>query len=150
MTIIQVMGKLVRNTAITPAEEKFKRIKLSNSKVKSAIVDSTGGVSSLLAMGWVYDEADKEHLILPKGKNMTMKEVSLTSICAGYLASCQVWLITNVATMQACYLRKHFSLTCPVMHRTWLTSSITLGLHCTGASYRRHQRPIEKAGPVSV
>lgn len=75
MECLEVIGKLVRNTAITPAEEKFKRIKLSNSKVKSAIVDSTGGVSSLLAMGWVYDEADKEHLILPKGKNMTMKEV---------------------------------------------------------------------------
>ena len=71
------MGKLVRNTAINPAEEKFKRIKLSNSKVKSAIVDSTGGLLSLLAMGWVYDEADKEHLVLPKGKNMTMKEVGV-------------------------------------------------------------------------
>ena len=71
------MGKLVRNTAITPAEAKFKRIKLSNSKVKSVIVDSTGGLSALFAMGWTYDEADSEFLILPKGKQMTMKEVSL-------------------------------------------------------------------------
>ena len=72
----QVMSKLVRNAAVQPSEDKFKRIKLSNSKVKTTIVDTTGGVPSLLAMGWVYDEADKEFMILPKGTQMTMKEVS--------------------------------------------------------------------------
>ena len=72
---VQVMSKLVRNTAVSPSEDKFKRIKLSNSKVKTTIVDTTGGVPSLLAMGWVYDEADKEFLMLPKGVQMTMKEV---------------------------------------------------------------------------
>ena len=72
---VQVMSKLVRNTAVSPSEDKFKRIKLTNSKVKTTIVDTTGGVPSLLAMGWVYDEADKEFLMLPKGVQMTMKEV---------------------------------------------------------------------------
>lgn len=72
---VQVMSKLVRNTAVSPSEDKFKRIKLSNGKVKTTIVDTTGGVPSLLAMGWVYDEADKEFLMLPKGVQMTMKEV---------------------------------------------------------------------------
>ena len=70
------MSKLVRNTAVSPTEEKFKRIKLSNSKVKSTIVDTIGGVQSLLAMGWIYDEADKDFLMLPKGVLMSMKEVS--------------------------------------------------------------------------
>lgn len=72
---VQVMSKLVRNTAVSPSEDKFKRIKLSNSKVKTTIVDTTGGVPSLLAMGWVYDEADKDFLMLPKSVQMTMKEV---------------------------------------------------------------------------
>lgn len=65
----------MRNAAVSPAEDKFKRIKLSNSKIKSSIVEATGGVPSLLAMGWVTDPADSEFLILPKGTQVTMKEV---------------------------------------------------------------------------
>ena len=72
----QVMGKLIRNAAVSPSEDKFKRIKLSNSKVETTIVDSAGGVPSLLAMGWIHDEADKDFLVLPKGTQMSMKEVS--------------------------------------------------------------------------
>lgn len=75
MECLEVMSKLARNTAVSPTEDKFKRIKLSNSKVKTAIVDSTGGIPSLLAMGWTYDEADKDFLMLPKGTQITMKEV---------------------------------------------------------------------------
>ena len=78
---VQVMSKLARNTAVSPTEDKFKRIKLSNSKVKTAIVDSTGGIPSLLAMGWTYDEADKDFLMLPKGTQITMKEVSANLSC---------------------------------------------------------------------
>lgn len=70
------MGKLVRNAAVSPSEEKFKRIKLTNSKVKSTIVEANAGVPSLLAMGWVLDAADGEFLMLPKGTQMTMKEVT--------------------------------------------------------------------------
>lgn len=72
---VQVMGKLIRNAAVSPSEDKFKRIKLSNSKVKTTIVDTPGGVQSLLAMGWTHDEADKDFLMLPKGTQMSMKEV---------------------------------------------------------------------------
>lgn len=73
------MGKLVRNAAVSPSEEKFKRIKLTNSKVKSTIVEVNGGVPSLMAMGWVIDPADSEFLLLPKGAQMTMKEVCVVS-----------------------------------------------------------------------
>ena len=71
------MGKLIRNAAVSPSEDKFKRIKLSNSKVKTTIVDTLGGVQSLLAMGWIHDEFDKDFLVLPKGTQMSMKEVRL-------------------------------------------------------------------------
>ena len=67
---------MVRNAAVSPSEDKFKRIKLSNSKVKTTIVDTTGGVPALLAMGWAHDEADRDYLVLPKGMQMSMKEVS--------------------------------------------------------------------------
>lgn len=77
----QVLGKLVRNAAVSPLEEKFKRIKLTNSKVKSTIVEVNGGVPSLLAMGWVVDPADDEFLVLPKGAQMTMKEVCAALVC---------------------------------------------------------------------
>ena len=76
------MGKLVRNAAVSPSEDKFKRIKLTNSKVKSTIVEVNGGVPSLLAMGWVVDPADNEFLMLPEGSQMTMKEVCMLSVSA--------------------------------------------------------------------
>ncbi|KAL3153960.1 hypothetical protein ABBQ32_013520 [Trebouxia sp. C0010 RCD-2024] len=75
MECLEVMSKLVRNAAVSPSEDKFKRIKLSNIKVKTTIVDTTGGVPALLAMGWAYDEADRDYLVLPKGVQMSMKEV---------------------------------------------------------------------------
>ena len=89
------MGKLVRNAAVSPSEDKFKRIKLTNSKVKSTIVEVHGGVPSLLAMGWVVDPADNEFLMLPKGSQMTMKEVcmlSLSAVITTEVASDSIWM----------------------------------------------------------
>lgn len=86
------MSKLVRNAAVTPSEDKFKRIKLSNSKVKTTIVETTGGVPALLAMGWAHDEADSDYLVLPKGVQMSMKEVSYSgSIDASARHPTELW-----------------------------------------------------------
>jgi PUB domain len=56
-------------------EPKFKRIKLSNPKIKSSLVDTPGGLDALLALGWVYDEEDRDCLVVPKGRQFTMTEV---------------------------------------------------------------------------
>lgn len=99
MTCAQVMSKLVRNAAVSPSEDKYKRIKLSNSKVKTMIVDTTGGVPALLAMGWAHDEADRDYLFLPKGVQMSMKEV-------GHF----VGTVDNAGTLCICLPSQNYSL----------------------------------------
>eukprot|EP00884_Botryococcus_braunii_P017636 jgi/Botrbrau1/4556/Bobra.60_2s0043.1 len=72
---LELIVKLIQNIAINPGEQKFKRIKLSNPKIKSGLVDVPGGLEALLALGWIYDEEDKESLVVPKGRQLTMTEV---------------------------------------------------------------------------
>lgn len=61
-------------------EEKFRRIKLTNPKIQSAIVSVEGAVDALLAMGWALDESDPDFLSLPAGVFLSMKEVCLDEI----------------------------------------------------------------------
>lgn len=58
-------------------EDKFRRIKLSNPKIQSAVVGAEGAVDALLAMGWAVDETDADFLALPAGVFLSMKEVRL-------------------------------------------------------------------------
>lgn len=54
-----------------------RRIKLTNAKIKEAIVEAHGALDALRALGWVEDpEAPGESLIMPPGLYFTMKEVS--------------------------------------------------------------------------
>lgn len=56
-------------------EDKFRRIKLTNPKIQSAVVGADGAVDALLAMGWAVDETDPDFLSLPAGVFLSMKEV---------------------------------------------------------------------------
>ncbi len=50
------------------AEEKFRKIKLTNPKIKSVIVDVPGAVELLLQIGWVRDDSSgEETLVIPAG-----------------------------------------------------------------------------------
>jgi len=68
---LEILEKLCRNTAQAPTEEKFRRIRLSNEKIKAVVADVPGGTESLLEMGWVPEE---DCLVLPKGVKLTMHE----------------------------------------------------------------------------
>lgn len=68
---LEILEKLCRNTAQAPAEEKFRRIKLTNEKIKAAVADVPGATDSLLEMGWV---AEDEALVLPAGVKLTHHE----------------------------------------------------------------------------
>lgn len=49
-----------------PKEEKYRKIRLSNEKIRATIVDVPGGVDLLLALGWARDETE-DALIIPAG-----------------------------------------------------------------------------------
>jgi hypothetical protein len=54
------------------------RIKLTNPKIREAVVEATGGIESLRALGWVEDpEAPEEFLVVPPGLYFSMKEVRM-------------------------------------------------------------------------
>jgi len=59
---LDLIERLTRNVVRNPAEEKFRRIKLSNPKIAAAITDVPFAVDVLKEMGWVEDG---EGLALP-------------------------------------------------------------------------------------
>lgn len=55
-------------------------MKLSNSKIKTALVDVPGAVDALLAIGWIREQEPEEALVVPKGRHFTMADVSVPLI----------------------------------------------------------------------
>lgn len=56
-------------------EEKFRRVKLSNPKIKAALADVAGAVDALLALGWTREQEPEEAVVVPKGRHFTMADV---------------------------------------------------------------------------
>jgi len=69
---LETMGKLVRNVAQNPLEEKYRRIRLTNEKISAVLVAVDGAKESMLTMGWVEEG---EFLILPAGVQLSMTQV---------------------------------------------------------------------------
>lgn len=50
-------------------------MKLSNPKIKAALVDVPGAVAALLALGWAQEQEPEEAMVVPKGRHFSMAEV---------------------------------------------------------------------------
>ena len=72
---LETVGKLLKNTVLSPKEEKFRRIRLTNPKIHSLIVEA-GALPVLHQLGWSIDPADDSYLVLPPSKYMSMAEVN--------------------------------------------------------------------------
>jgi hypothetical protein len=59
---LEIIEKLTRNTVRSPAEEKFRKINLSNPKITATITNVPGAVDFLKEVGWVQDG---DSLVLP-------------------------------------------------------------------------------------
>ena len=77
MESLQILEKLSYNCAVMPKQDKYRRIKLGNAKIKASIGDVQAAQDALAVMGWekVQDETDGEVLVLPEAKTTTMAEV---------------------------------------------------------------------------
>jgi len=49
----QILSRLLKNIVTNPSEEKYRKIRLNNPKIQSAIVDTHGGVELILACGFI-------------------------------------------------------------------------------------------------
>lgn len=59
---LALIEKLTRNVVRNPAEEKFRKINLTNAKIKSSVADVPNATELLKEMGWVQEDAS---LVLP-------------------------------------------------------------------------------------
>ena len=50
---LATLKKVIQNTAQAPTEAKFRKLKLSNPKIKELLVDVPGALESLVQFGWV-------------------------------------------------------------------------------------------------
>eukprot|EP00958_Prasinococcus_capsulatus_P023481 scaffold3502_cov350-Prasinococcus_capsulatus_cf.AAC.4 len=57
---VNVLLTLTKNTAQSPSEEKFRKIRLANSKIKQVIGDVPPALEALRSMGWVSEDVDGE------------------------------------------------------------------------------------------
>ena len=65
------------------AEEKYRRVRLSNAKVQAALVNTPGALDALLTMGWAQEgEGEDAALVVPKGRFFTMADVSAPRLAA--------------------------------------------------------------------
>lgn len=75
---LEVLEKLTYNVCVMPSEDKYRRIKLGNAKIKRTVADVPEALSFLMEhVGWerCQDEVDGEVLILPGKIVMTMNQV---------------------------------------------------------------------------
>jgi len=49
----QILTRLIKNIVTNPSEDKYRKIRLRNPKIQSAIVDTHGGVELILACGFI-------------------------------------------------------------------------------------------------
>jgi len=77
MDCLEIMGKLLYNCAVSPKEEKFRRIKLTNKRLAETLGSHPAALEALQALGWVPDEANAHELVVPDGLYFTMKEVRM-------------------------------------------------------------------------
>jgi hypothetical protein len=75
-TSLEILEKLLYNIAVMPKEEKYRRIKLSNPKIKANIADIPEARNFLTLLGWeLIEEEGVEFLTLPAKKGITMAQV---------------------------------------------------------------------------
>ncbi len=51
-------------------------MKLSNPKIKAALVGNHGAIDAMIALGWAVEEEPEQALVVPKGRHFSMAEVS--------------------------------------------------------------------------
>jgi hypothetical protein len=83
---LEIIGKVVYNAAVSPAEPKYRKLRLANPTIQASIVAAPGALDLLLALGWVRDEAD-DTLVIPAGVEWLhpdcIRQAHATAVCTG-------------------------------------------------------------------
>ena len=102
---LELLEKVTYNAAVQPGEEKFRRLKLSNSKIRAQVAEAEGGLAAMGELGWQQGEGEEGEgplLTLPKG-GATMAQVrawpaSSAHVCLSvHLPACSAFACTACA-----------------------------------------------------
>lgn len=72
---LSIIEKITYNVVVAPTEAKYRKIKLSNPKIKSAITDIPESMSYLTMLGWEQQSQDGETFLSLPDKMLSMSEV---------------------------------------------------------------------------
>ena len=71
---LDTLEKLVQNVAKAPTEPKYRKIRLSNPKITTAVIQTPGSLAALQLMGWEASVED-DSLVLPSNRQITFAQV---------------------------------------------------------------------------
>ena len=74
---LEMLEKVQYNAAVAPAEDKYRRLRLGNARIRTTLADAPGGLAALAALGWaqeIEEGSGEEVLVLPK-KGASMAQV---------------------------------------------------------------------------
>ncbi|PNW87287.1 hypothetical protein CHLRE_02g116650v5 [Chlamydomonas reinhardtii] len=75
---VEMIHKLVYNTAVQPKEEKFRKVRLGNPKIQAVLGEVPGAIDAMVALGWALEDAEGEQfLVVPAGKFLGMQQVRI-------------------------------------------------------------------------
>lgn len=85
---LELISKLLYNAAVSPREDKFRRVKLSNKRIAETVVATTGALDAMTALGWerVVNEDGAAELVVREGLFISMKEVRIVEAARERLA----------------------------------------------------------------
>ncbi|KAG2452929.1 hypothetical protein HYH02_002268 [Chlamydomonas schloesseri] len=84
---VEMIHKLVYNTAVQPKEEKFRKVRLGNPKIQAVLAEVPGAIDAMLALGWALEDAEGEQfLVVPAGKFLGMQQVRIVEAARDKLA----------------------------------------------------------------
>jgi hypothetical protein len=88
---LNVLGKLVYNTAVAPKDPKFRRVKLGNAKIAATVGAQPGALQALELLGWrpagAAEGQQAADLELPEATTLTMAQHRLVLAAQDALAS---------------------------------------------------------------
>lgn len=75
LSSLEILEKLCYNVAVDPKEPKYRKIRMSNPKIKAALLVD-GALDAMFLLGWERQgEGDEATLVLPVNKSLTMSDV---------------------------------------------------------------------------
>ncbi|KAG2422910.1 hypothetical protein HXX76_015736 [Chlamydomonas incerta] len=84
---VEMIHKLVYNTAVQPKDEKFRKVRLGNPKIQAVLGEVPGAIDAMVALGWALEEAEGEQfLVVPAGKFLGMQQVRIVEAARDKLA----------------------------------------------------------------